>query len=602
MPDLTRFEQENNQMPNINDKTNKGSDRIKRNKNNSCQKAMNETTGVKRNDAEAKQKSKKKPPNIDERLSLFRYQQLQGSGDIFFKGSLFQRSKKYYCELRGRTIVVFKQSPGDYSDLEEEDLISVLPVHQYEFEVVRKDDTDPRIYLTHTRTQDNSLVFIKVSGSEDELSTWCKSLGSIISTPLPTLSSLNVESVIGRGGGGKVFMVQWAYDGKPYALKVINKAPALSSSKTFRHVASERLLMEQVRRHPFLLSMRFAFQSDKNLFIGTPFCAGGDLSTYLRYHGFQYMSTRRATESKASGGYAFRNGQRRRYGRLSEARTRRIAAEIVLGIEHLHRLGVVYRDLKPENIFIDAEGHMKIGDYGLAKHLMRAESGSGRLRTMSVCGTRNYLPPEMLNRKLYSFEADMWSLGVMLFRMLCGFFPFDGEKTKDVFQRIKRDSATIPSFLSVEARELISGLLLKDPKRRLTITGVKRQAFFRDVNWEDILYKRTGPAVENLDVGSSPAEALQNFEISKLQSVTIGECIGDACVEEDTTSETVAHRNDPKKLMIGFEAVGTTDEEQHSAQPLAVRIKSGGLLSKLSSIDLDQISLPLSPRKSAHGK
>lgn len=599
-----------------------------------------------------------------DQLAIFREQCMDAHGDMFFKVSRFQRSRRHYAELRGATIVVYR-SPTTISieTAGVEDVMTVLPVQEYKLDIIDMgDDGSARVYVTPSKFPDTMSMFIRVQG-RGGVNEWRIALGRLASTPLPCLSALTIQSVIGRGGGGKVFVVKWGYDGKTYALKVIDKIHTFRSGKGFRHVASERVLMEKVGWHPFLLPMQFAFQSEANLFIGTPFCRGGDLASYMRQKG-----DRNIPNSDEVWTMHVQTGQRKTYGRLSEEQTRRIVAEIVLGLEHLHNRGIIYRDLKPENIFIGADGHILIGDYGLAKQLRDDEistttatttastttieqactdaggvatpttkarmtmaaatpscamNGEQRLfKTMSICGTRNYLPPEMLNGRLYSFEADVWSLGVMLYRMLCGVFPFDGRRTKEVFHRIKKERLRMPAWISPAARDLLHGLLDKRPERRLTLPAVKRTAFFSDVDWDAVLRKRMGKCIPDIDASCSLQDALDNFELSKLQGITLGEYVSESqeamlfspranphdassprAVNHDSgrrhmkQTERPTHRKSPRSMMIGFEYIYIKQDETE-VQPLGIRQKSSGfagLMSKLSSVELEQ-QLPLSPR------
>lgn len=590
-------------------------------------------------------------PGVDP-LIVFRAQPLAASGDFYFKVSRLQRSRRHYAELRGATIVVFRaaaaataQLPpdgpcgheqqaqhqeqdqqqqqqqesqveqqqhrlqlrgsrdmdGQRATMRVEDVMAVMPVHEYTVQVsAMREEGTARIYFSSARYADSMAMFARPS-SAAQLHAWRTALACVTAAPLPSLSALTIESVIGRGGGGKVFVVNWGHDGRLYALKVIDKAVTFKASKSFRHVASERMLMERVGAHPFLLQMHFAFQSDSNLFIGTPFCPGGDLASYIRHKGQRTfpMGMDDVWVAQMPGGV------RKLHGRLSEELTRRIIEEVVLGLEHLHRIGIVYRDLKPENIFIDGEGHIRIGDYGLAKLLSADNNRSGHSRTTSICGTRNYLPPEMLNGRRYSYEADVWSLGVMMYRMLCGVFPFDGRRTKDVFARIKRDRVRMPLWLSHEARQLLGGMLDKKPEARLTMEQVKRAAFFRDTQWDAVLRKQCGAVITDVEGGGSVHDALENFELSKLQGITVGEYVSGAgggesgeSVEGRAGSRAATHRKSPKGMMVGFEYT-YVGEEGEGVQPLAVRQNTGGLLSKLASLEMEQ--LPFSPRSPFQG-
>lgn len=602
-----------------------------------------------------------------DQLAVFRDQALDAWGDMYFKVSRFQRSRRYYSELRGATIVVYR-SPTivTIQSVKIDDVMTVLPVHEYKMEIISMgDDETVRIYITSERFADSMIMYIKIQG-KDSVNAWRQALGRQTCAPIPSLTSLTIESVIGRGGGGKVFVVNWKEDGKTYALKVIDKVHTFRSGKGFLHVASERVLMEKVGRHPFLLPMQFAFQSDANLFIGTPFCRGGDLASYIRHKGERSLPRDDILSMHVHA------GNRKMYGRLSEEQTRKIMAEVILGLEHLHKQGIVYRDLKPENILIGGDGHIMIGDYGLAKQLITEDkdentarlgvidgdsgvtstgsnsgpnapqSSSGQeinnnncnhnnktprlRRTMSICGTRNYLPPEMLSGRMYSFEADVWSLGIMMYRMICGVFPFDGRRTKEVFQRIKKERLLIPTWVSPTARDLLHGLLEKRPERRFTLNDAKQADFFSVVNWEHVLYKRDQAPIADMTTGPSLQDALENFELSKLQGITMGEYVSESYDLLSTSpvsgggpmnrrtlghggnasnrrkGEKATHRKNPRSMMIGFDFTRVANNVR-DVQPLTMRQKSSGLsglMSKLSSVELEQ-QLPLSPRSPFHG-
>lgn len=505
-----------------------------------------------------------------EYLSLFRAQPLVASGEVFFKVSRFHRYKKYYCELRGLTLVVFRSPSVAHSrktDLS--DIIMALLVHMHDFEIHQKDDADSRIYISTPDTADDAVLYIRVGTSTSDLDSWRKGLAHAKAAAVPSLNFLTIESVIGRGGGGKVFVVQWEEQDATYALKVLDKSQAFKSPKAFCHLTAERRIMETLQPHPFVLPLEFAFQTSKNLFIGTPFCPGGDLASYIRNHGFTTTPPNPVLPSAPR--------KRTPRGRLSECQTRRIAAELILALEHLHKRGVVYRDLKLENVLIDSSGHIKLGDFGLAKRLHGCE------RTGSVCGTRNYLPPEMLHGRMYGTEADIWSFGVLLYRMLTGTFPFDGVRSREVFGKIKRGALRVPPWISAEARGLLHGLLRKETKGRMDLEQVKNHEFFGGVIWREVLEGRGGVCVTNVKT-ACVEEALENFELSKLHGVTVGEMVGEVSGGE----ECAAKELDSKEMVVGFEF----GPEQGAVQLLEVKQKNGGLLGKLSNIDYDGLISP----------
>lgn len=516
--------------------------------------------------------------NACELMMLFRGQHLDANGNAYFKSSMLHRPRKQYAELRGSTLVIFRNehivnSPA----LILRDIVAVLVIKLYKVTVEKKQGKSPRFYICGPGLDIGQSLYIKASTAQ-QLELWRQALATATSVRLPSLMSMTVDSIIGQGGGGKVFLVNDKSAGATYALKVIDKKHTFGSVSSFRHVVSERSLMEIIGYHPFVLQMKFAFQSDYNLFIGTPFCRGGDLATYLKnqYKKRGSSSPEAAYEELAGGPGSdqIQLLQARKYGgHLSEDKTRIVAAELILVLEHLHTRGIVYRDLKPENVLIDCQGHLKLGDFGLAKHLQRSRTGDGFVRTSSICGTRNYLPPEMLSGKLYSFEADMWSFGVMLFRMLCGRFPFDAPKTKEVFLKVKRERLHLPPHLSNEAKSLLEGLLCRDQEKRLTVEGAKGHIFFKDIDWNTVLLKQHMPPIEDLDLEANQWDILENFDLSKLQGISLGEYVPEES-DQGQIEENAQCRIDPEGRIIGFEYV-VIDEETPTAPPLEVKRVSG---------------------------
>lgn len=534
----------------------------------------------------SKQKDHEFWENTDQ-LNLFREHKLEVAGDLYVKGTLFQRSKKYFAELRGFIITVFKNAHAARTNGEKIDsVVFVILVPQYDIDILQKDGGLPRIYIKCPPIEnDKTLMYIKVMGGRRELKAWRFGLARAKKCVLPRIRNVELHSAIGRGGGGKVFLVRLKGDPNDYALKAISKKQAFKSPKSFRHVLAERSLMESIGRHPFLLPLQFCFQTDENLYIGTPFCPGGDLASYLRSTGDmtypfgEYEEIHLGVEEQK---------KRRVYGRLPELQVCRIASEIILALEHLHKNGIVYRDLKPENVFIDSTGHVMLGDYGLAKNYeqWKKECGDQR-RTASVCGTRNYLPPEMLFGRIYSYETDLWSLGIMLFRILCGAFPFEAPRSKDLFYKVRTQQPVIPSGLSRPARRLLNGLLQKDPRNRLTIRELKRHSFFASINWDAVYQRRTPPAAPDITIGKTAADALGNFELSRLNNVAVDELMlgGYGDLEENYIGAP-SHRQEVTDMIVGFE-YGLVAKRVSKVDPLDVKQLVGGVM-RVTSNDIEE--------------
>lgn len=205
-------------------------------------------------------------------------------------------------------------------------------------------------------------------------------------------SDFELLRVIGKGAYGKVFLVRKT-NGRDqntlYAMKVLEKAHIVLHAKDTEHTKNERSILEEVR-HPFIVRLFYAFQTDAKLYLILDFACGGELFTYLEKEKM-----------------------------LLEDRAVFYLAELVLALEHLHRLGIIYRDLKPENILLDREGHVLLTDFGLSKVALGQDE-----RTNTVCGTVEYMAPEVLASREYDMSVDWWSLGALAFDVMTGSVSF----------------------------------------------------------------------------------------------------------------------------------------------------------------------------------
>jgi len=294
-----------------------------------------------------------------------------------------------------------------------------------------------------------------------------------------TLEDFHLLKVIGKGSFGKVMLAKHKRTGKVYAVKVLSKK-AIKQRDEVKHIMAERNVLMQNVKHPFLVGLRYSFQTTEKLYFVLDYVNGGELFFHLQ-----------------------------RDKRFSEPRARFYAAEIVSALGYLHSLDIIYRDLKPENILLDSEGHIALTDFGLCKEgIMPGDT------TSTFCGTPEYLAPEVLKKQEYGMAVDWWCLGAVLYEMLVGLPPFYSRDCNEMYDRILHDKLRFPPHVSENARSLITELLQRDPKKRLGSGSqgakeIELHPFFESINWEK-LYNREYKPPFNPNVNG--ALDLKNFD------------------------------------------------------------------------------------------
>ncbi|KAE8724294.1 Serine/threonine-protein kinase AtPK1/AtPK6 [Hibiscus syriacus] len=291
------------------------------------------------------------------------------------------------------------------------------------------------------------------------------------------LKDFEVLKVVGQGAFGKVYQVRRSDTSDIYAMKVMRKDKIMERNHA-EYMKSERDILTKVD-HPFVVQLRYSFQTKYRLYLVLDFVNGGHLFFQLY-----------------------------RQGLFREDLARIYTAEIVSAVSHLHANGIMHRDLKPENILLDADGHVMLTDFGLAKEF------DENTRSNSMCGTLEYMSPEIVLGRGHNKAADWWSVGILLYEMLTGKPPFCGGNRQKIQDKIIKEKMKLPAFLSSEAHSILKGLLQKEASKRLGSgqggsDEIKRHKWFKPINWKKLEAREIRPSFLPEVAGN---QCVANFE------------------------------------------------------------------------------------------
>ena len=278
-----------------------------------------------------------------------------------------------------------------------------------------------------------------------------------------TIKDFQKIKLLGKGSFGEVFLVKYIKTNKIYAMKILDKNKVIEGGQV-EHTKIERDLLVNINC-PFIVEIKFAFQDKENLYIITEFLQGGELFFHLH-------KEKRFTNDKA----------------------KFYVSEIVAAIEYLHKKKIVYRDLKPENVLISDTGHVKLTDFGLSKIFKKSKE-----KAYTICGTPQYLAPEVIiSEDGYDSTVDWWSLGCVLYELLIGRAPFRICLGDSLNEDLYKKKILIPDYVCEDAKDLITKLLVVEPKKRLGYgengaKKIKHHPFFKGINWDDVWNQRINP-------------------------------------------------------------------------------------------------------------
>lgn len=289
--------------------------------------------------------------------------------------------------------------------------------------------------------------------------------------------------VLGTGAFGVVYLTKYLPTGKYYAMKMLEKEKIIKL-KQLEHSFYEKKILCGLN-FPFVVYMKYFFKDNVYLYYVLPFVAGGEMFSHLR-----------------------------KMGKFEETASKFYGAQVVLALEYLHALELVYRDLKPENILIDRTGYIKITDFGFCKVL--------RGRTWTLCGTPEYLAPEIILSKGYSTSVDWWSMGVLLFEMSAGHPPFFASDPMRIYEKIVAGKYRSPNHFSTELKDIISLHLQIDTTRRIGnlkdgILDIKNHKWFSDIDWDELLNSRVRPPFIPKIKSAADTTNFDNYDDEKIK-------------------------------------------------------------------------------------
>ncbi|XP_046723425.1 MAP/microtubule affinity-regulating kinase 3a isoform X2 [Silurus meridionalis] len=344
----------------------------------------------------------------------------------------------------------------------------------------------------------------------------------------PHIGNYRLLKTIGKGNFAKVKLGRHILTGREVAVKIIDRTQLNPTSlqKLFREVRIMKIL-----NHPNIVKLFEVIETERNLFLVMEYASGGEVFDYLVTH-----------------------------GRMKEKEARAKFRQIVSAVQYCHQKHIVHRDLKAENLLLDADMNIKIADFGFSNQFTMGN------KLDTFCGSPPYAAPELFQGKKYDGpEVDVWSLGVILYTLVSGSLPFDGQNLKELRERVLRGKYRIPFYMSTDCENLLKRFLVLNPAKRGTLEQIMKDRWINSGSEEDELKPYIEPEADIFDakridvmvgMGFTREEIQESLSKMKYDDITatyllLGRKLNEEGNDSSTSSNLTVAKNRPASEMNG---------------------------------------------------